>query len=164
MDCNDWMSPGWTDSMQQNDSAKQSLLCGAASTRFMRGVYDESCNDVLANDDCSETWSIGDYFEYTTCGDDELTFGMDEVTTPQGTVKDLLYFVAVNSNDNRVGIDGSSNPHSTILDTRYAADSDCADCNCMLVGPFCGESSDTNDDPFDAAAYTARTILERARA
>eukprot|EP00984_Skeletonema_dohrnii_P022851 scaffold11941_cov110-Skeletonema_dohrnii-CCMP3373.AAC.1 len=71
MDCNDWMSPGWTDSMQQNDSAKQSLLSGAASTRSMRGVYDESCNDVLANDDCPETWSIGDYFEYTTCGDDE---------------------------------------------------------------------------------------------
>eukprot|EP00984_Skeletonema_dohrnii_P015390 scaffold6641_cov85-Skeletonema_dohrnii-CCMP3373.AAC.1 len=34
----------------------------------------------------------------------------------------------------------------------------------MLVGPFYGESSDTNDDLFDAAVYTARSILERARA
>jgi len=111
MDCDDRMSLGWADSTQQNDSAKQSLQWGAASTRFTREVYDESGNNV----DWSKAWSIGSYFKYTTFGDDELTLGMDEVATPHGTDKDSLYFVAVNSSDNRVGLDGSSNPYSTVL-------------------------------------------------
>lgn len=111
MDCDDRMSLGWADSTQQNDSAKQSLQWGATSTRFTREVYDESGNNV----DWSKAWSIGSYFEYTTFGDDELTLGMDEVATPHGTYKDSLYFVAVTSSDNRVGLDGSSNPYSTVL-------------------------------------------------
>ena len=159
MDCDDRMSPGWADSTQQNDSTKQSLRWGATSTRFAREVYDESGNNV----DWSKAWSIGSYFEYITCGDDELTIDMDEVATPHGTDKDSLYFVAVNSSDNRVGRDGSSNPYSTVLGTSYTADSAFADYNCVLVDLFCGESSDTKDACFDAAIYTARTILERTR-
>eukprot|EP00984_Skeletonema_dohrnii_P022663 scaffold11762_cov195-Skeletonema_dohrnii-CCMP3373.AAC.1 len=154
MDCNDRVSLGWAKSTQQNDNAKQSLLWGATSTRFMTEVYDESGNDIPANNDWSKAWSIGSYFEYTTCGDDELTLGMDEVATPHGTDKDSLYFVAVISNDNRVGRDGSSNPYSTVLGTRYTADSAFADYNCALVDLFCGESSDTKDACFDAAIYT----------
>eukprot|EP00984_Skeletonema_dohrnii_P003645 scaffold1236_cov179-Skeletonema_dohrnii-CCMP3373.AAC.1 len=163
MDYNDRVSLGWAKSTQQHDNAKQSLLWGATSTRSVTEVYDESGNDIPANNDWSKAWSIGSYFEYTTCGDDELTLGMDGVATPHGTDKDSLYFVAVNSSDNRIGRDGSSNPYSTVLDTRYTADSAFADYNCLLVDLFCGESSDTKDACFDAAIYTARTILERTR-
>jgi hypothetical protein len=163
MDCNDRVSLGWAKSTQQNDNAKQSLLWGATSTRFVTEVYDESGNDIPANNDWSKAWSIGSYFEYTTCGDDELTLGMDGVATPHGTDKDSLYFVAVNSSNNRVVLDGSSNPYSTVFGTRYTADSAFADYNCVLVDLFCGESSNTKDACFDAAIYTARTILERTR-
>ena len=159
MDCDDRMSLGCADSTQQNDSAKQSLQWGATSTRFTREVYDESGNNV----DWSKAWSIGSNFEYTSCGDDGSTIGMDEVATPHGSDKDSLYFVAVISSDNRVGLDGSSNLYSTVLGTRYTADSAFADYNCVLVDLFCGESSDTKDACFDAAIYTARTILERTR-
>ena len=158
MDCDDRMSLGCADSTQQNDSAK-SLQWGATSTRFTREVYDESGNNV----DWSKAWSIGSNFEYTSCGDDGSTIGMDEVATPHGSDKDSLYFVAVIWSDNRVGLDGSSNLYSTVLGTRYTADSAFADYNCVLVDLFCGESSDTKDACFDAAIYTARTILERTR-
>ena len=146
------------------DTTRQYLLgpCDMYHSALGDSILVLTGNDALANDDWYKAWSIGSYFEYT-CGDDELTFGMEEVATPHGNGKDLLYFVAVKLSDNHVGPDGSSNPYSTVLGTRYTADSAFASYKCMLVNLFCGESSDTKDALFDVAIYTTRTMLERTK-